>query len=81
MMLMKEPEITGRDLCRILKKLGFRLLREHGSHAICRHDDGREVVVPLHEKPLGKGLLESIIKRDLKMKKEEFDMLVEGHEI
>ena len=73
------PEMTGRDLERILKKIGFRVIRVRGSHVIMKSDDGREVVVPIHERELGKGLLDRIVKEELGMEKDKFEKLVEEH--
>ena len=73
------PELTGKDLLRIAEHLGFVLEREHGSHAIMVHPDGRTAVIPLHDKPLGKGLIDSIVKHEFKLEKEEFEEIVEEH--
>ena len=78
---MKMPELTGRELSKVVEKLGFVRERIHGDHAIYRHPDGRRVVIPLHDKPLGKGLLDSIVKHQLMMEKEEFERLVEEERI
>ena len=76
---MKMPERTGKQLCSIAEHLGFKKEREHGSHAIYVHPDGRMAVIPMHDRPLGKGLIDAIVKRDFKMEKEEFEEIVEEH--
>ncbi len=76
---MKMPELTGVELARIVVKLGFSMERQHGDHAVFKHGDGRTVVIPLHHKPLGKGLLDRIVKHELGMEKEEFERMVEEH--
>ena len=45
---MKLPQITAVDLIKILKKLGFEVVRQQGSHIFLRHNDGRTTVVPNH---------------------------------
>ena len=77
---MKMPELTGKQLCSIAEHIGFVLEREHGSHAIFSHPDGRTAVIPMHDRPLGKGLIDNIVKHDFKMEKQEFERIVEEHE-
>jgi predicted RNA binding protein YcfA (HicA-like mRNA interferase family) len=70
---MKLPLLTARELGRILKKMGFEMIRQHGSHVFYRHPDGRTTVVPDHSgEDLDTGLLNKIIKHDLMMTREEF---------
>jgi len=59
----KFPSLNAKDVIRILKKHGFILDRQSGSHAIYIHSDGRRTTVPIHGKrDLGKGLLRQIMK-------------------
>jgi len=51
--------------------LGFREKRQRGSHLFFEHADGRTTLVPLH-KEIREKLLVKIIKKDIKMKKQEF---------
>ena len=64
-----------KEVERILKKLGFQLIRQSGSHAVYRHPDGRWTTVPLHPgKDIAKGTLRKIIK-DLGITVDEFEAL------
>lgn len=57
------PRITGRDVVAALRKLGWVVVSQKGSHAQLKHPDrdGR-VTVPLHAgETLGPGLLRSIL--------------------
>lgn len=57
------PGLTARELIAVLKKHGFELDRQSGSHAIFIHKDGRRTTVPIHGKrDIGKGLLRQILK-------------------
>jgi len=59
--------ISGRVVCRKLKKAGFEFVRQKGSHTFWRC-----TVVPLHKgEDLGRGLLRSIIN-DVEIKLEDF---------
>jgi predicted RNA binding protein YcfA (HicA-like mRNA interferase family) len=57
---------------RALEALGFRAVRQRGSHVVMRHLDGRTTVVPVHSgEDIGRGLLRKII-RDARVDVEEF---------
>jgi len=69
---MKLPRVAARKVIHILKKKGFRLVRQSGSHMIFRNDEGTRVTVPYHsEKVLHPKLLKHIMK-DADIKPEEF---------
>jgi predicted RNA binding protein YcfA (HicA-like mRNA interferase family) len=60
---------------RVLERLGFRRVRQSGSHAVCQHQDGRWTTVPFHTgKDVAKGTLHSILK-DVGLTVEEFEKL------
>jgi len=47
----------------VLKQNGFQLVDQHGSHQKWRHENGRQVIVPVHgNKPIPIGTLKSIIE-------------------
>ena len=56
------PVVSGAQLVAVLERLGWRVLRQRGSHVRLRHPD-RSVflVVPLHRE-LKKGTLNGILK-------------------
>jgi len=73
---MKLPQVKPNRLVRILKKIGCIELGQSGSHKIFRYPrNNKKIVVPMHTKDLKKGLLHSIITRDLEMSIEEFNKL------
>ena len=52
------PSLTGKDVIKALRKVGFEVARVKGSHHILAHVDGRRTVVPVHSgETLGRGLL------------------------
>ncbi|MFH0714334.1 MAG: type II toxin-antitoxin system HicA family toxin [Candidatus Diapherotrites archaeon] len=62
----------------LLESMGFKHTRTRGSHFRYEHPDGRKTSVPVHGKePIGPGLLNIIIKRDLRMDKDAFFKLLE----
>jgi predicted RNA binding protein YcfA (HicA-like mRNA interferase family) len=65
------PSLTGKQLVSLLKKKGFLVIRQKGSHVFLRHPDGMATVVPVHSgETIGPGLLAKILK-DVEMTKEE----------
>ena len=67
--------ISARELQTILSRLGFRLVRQKGSHAFWQHEDRRVTIVPVHKgEDIGRGLLRQIV-RDVSIDLEEFARL------
>ena len=72
--------LQAKKLIKIIENLGFRQTRIKGSHYMFAHPDGRKASVPVHGKePIGEGLLNRIIKQDLKMNKKEFAKILEEY--
>jgi len=72
---MKLPILSAIGLCKFLEKLGFKAIRQKGSHKFFRHDDGRTTVVPMHSgKKIKRGLLKGILN-EIKISREEFFVL------
>ena len=71
------PALTGTDLISILKKIGFAVDRQRGSHVFMKHPDGRATVIPIHAKEtIGPGLFSKIL-RDVDLSRQEFLDLIE----
>ncbi|HLD38463.1 MAG TPA: type II toxin-antitoxin system HicA family toxin [Candidatus Nanoarchaeia archaeon] len=76
--MAKLPQITANELIKILKKIGFEILRQSGSHVFLRHIDGRTTVVPNHPgEKLDRGLLNKILRKDIQISREKFEELIE----
>ncbi len=57
------PSITAARVLAILRRHGFTVIRQSGSHAVVRHADGRWTTVPMHKgRDLPKGTLRQILK-------------------
>ena len=57
------PRLKGKELVRLLQRLGFVVVRTRGSHIFLRHPDGRATTVPVHSgEVIGPGLLRSILR-------------------
>ena len=69
-------QISGKEFCKILEKLGFEKIYGKGSHVRFKHPDGRRTVVPVHgNEKLGKGLIIEILKQ-IKLSKEDYEALI-----
>ena len=65
--------ITFSALIRKVQKLGFRKLRQKGSHIRFVHPDGRKTTIPDHGgSDVPKGLLIKIVRHDLDMELSDF---------
>ena len=74
--MVKLPKISGKELCKILEKLGFEKIYGKGSHVRFKHQDGRRTVVPVHgNEDIGPGLLLTILKQ-IGISREEFEKLI-----
>ena len=71
--MAKLPRLTGKQLAKIVEKVGFLYSHTTGSHMIYKHTDGRRTTIPHHSgEEIGPGLLNKIIKHDLRIDREEF---------
>lgn len=65
--------VPAKRMAAILRRLGFSLVRQRGSHAFYRHPDGRTTIVPMHSgEDLGKGMIKEILS-DIDLSVEEFE--------
>jgi predicted RNA binding protein YcfA (HicA-like mRNA interferase family) len=69
----KLPVLSGDELIRLLKKAGFEIIRQKGSHVSLRKGNYK-TVVPLHEE-LAKGTLLGILKQ-CGLSREELQKLI-----
>ena len=75
--MTKLPLMTAIEFVKILKKLGFEFRSQEGSHMFFAHPDGRTTVVPNHPgDDIDRGLLNKIVKHDLRLTREEFLKLI-----
>lgn len=64
------PILSGRDIVKVLEKIGYREVRQSGSHIRLSHPNRKSVTVPDY-KMVARGLLRKIL-RDGEMLPEEF---------
>jgi predicted RNA binding protein YcfA (HicA-like mRNA interferase family) len=60
----KLPIIKPNELVRFLLKIGFRELRQRGSHLVMFNvTTNRQLVIPIHNKTMKKGTLSAILRQ------------------
>lgn len=70
------PALTGAELVKALRRAGFAIERQRGSHVMLSHADGRTTTVPLHAgETIGPGLLAKIL-RDTELTRDELRALL-----
>ncbi len=62
--MSKLPVISGREICNVLKNLGYFIDHQTGSHIILRNEKPphRRLTIPNH-KEIAKGTLRSILRQ------------------
>ena len=69
----KLPRLSGKELAKIVERFGFVHSHTTGSHMVYKHPDGRRTTIPHHAgEEIGPGLLNKIIKKDLRITRDEF---------
>jgi len=67
--------VSGKEMCKILEKLGFAKAHQVGSHVRYIHPDGRRTTVVVHgNEDLSIGLLKDILDQ-AGISREEFEKL------
>jgi predicted RNA binding protein YcfA (HicA-like mRNA interferase family) len=74
--MSKFPVTDAKTLERIILSLGFKMMRQKGSHRFCRHVDGRYTTIPHHaNQVLGVSLIREILKK-IRISPEEYQKLL-----
>jgi predicted RNA binding protein YcfA (HicA-like mRNA interferase family) len=74
--MSKFPSVTGSQLIKAIRKLGFDVIRTKGSHNFLRHPDGRSTVIPAHSgETIGRGLLAQIL-RDCELSRDDIQKIL-----
>lgn len=75
--MSKLPQISANEFIKFLEKIGFKVIRQKGSHIFLRHEDGRTTVVPNHPgEKLDRSLLNKILRKDIQIDRDEFEKLL-----
>ena len=75
--MSKLPLISGKKAIKVFLKIGYRVIRQKGSHIRLHHSSKEPLTVPDH-KVLGKGLLRKLL-RDSELSLNDFiELLKKG---
>lgn len=55
--------MTSKELIRLLKRNGWYKVKQEGSHLRLRKSGFNDIIIPIHNKDLAKGLLLKILKQ------------------
>jgi predicted RNA binding protein YcfA (HicA-like mRNA interferase family) len=66
------PVLKPKEVVSILAKLGFKEVRQRGSHKLFRHADGRTTTVPFHASRDISPILLRQIANDIELTIDEF---------
>lgn len=69
---MKLPRLTSDKMLRILKKKGFQVVRQSGSHIILRNEKGIRITLPCHSKIILHPKIMKTIINDAELIDEDF---------
>lgn len=69
------PVLSGKEIIKILSKIGFVPVEQRESHVFPRHQDGRRTVVPMHDEVNRSTLFD--ILAEIKLEKQEFVKLLQ----
>lgn len=61
--MVKLPALRPKDVVKALKKFGFEIKRQTGSHVRLIHPDGRATTVAFHKRDLPTGTLRAILRQ------------------
>lgn len=68
---MRLTPISVQKAIALLGHFGYKKERQRGSHLIMQNDEGKIIVVPIHTKDIGVGLLRAMI-RELGISREAY---------
>ncbi len=55
--------LTPKEMIRLLKKNGFKIVNQNGSHVKLQNiKTGKQVIVPYHSKTMKRGLEQAVLK-------------------
>ena len=72
--MSKLPVISGKECIKALKKVGFEIARQRGSHIVLVRENPKATVIVPNHKELDRGTLRAII-RPLNLTVDEFILL------
>ncbi|MGV8175887.1 MAG: type II toxin-antitoxin system HicA family toxin [Methanothrix sp.] len=76
--MSKLKRVDAETVIKALAKIGFQPIRQHGSHLVMKHPDGRITVVPVHKgEELGRGILRKIAN-DAQITRDELMQILEN---
>jgi predicted RNA binding protein YcfA (HicA-like mRNA interferase family) len=76
--MTKLKPLPAKKVIKALEKIGFKQIRQKGSHLFLEHPDGRTTIIPIHSsKDIKINLIEKILK-DIEISRDEWIEVLES---
>ena len=74
--MSKVPRVNARQLIKVVEKLGFKLVRQSGSHRIYKNEEGIRLTIPYHSGKILHPKIVASILDDTDISVDEFKKLL-----
>ncbi len=74
--MSKVPRVNARQLIKVVEKLGFKLVRQSGSHRIYKNEDGIRLTIPYHSGKILHPKIVASVLDDTEISADEFKKLL-----
>jgi len=72
------PVVDAKTLEKVLLKIGFKRIRQKGSHVFYRHPDGRYTTIPFHlSKSVPRALIRIVLK-EISLSVDDFSKILKN---
>ncbi len=71
--MSKIPSVDAKTLEKVLLKIGFKKIRQKGSHVFYRHPDGRYTTLPFHLSKDVPRILVRIVLKEIGLSVDDFN--------
>ena len=74
--MSKIPSVDAKTLEKVLLKIGFKKIRQKGSHVFYRHPDGRYTTLPFHLSKDVPKILVRIVLKEIGLSIDDFNKIL-----
>ena len=74
--MSKIPSVDAKTLEKVLLKIGFKKIRQKGSHVFYRHPDGRYTTLPFHLSKDVPRILVRIVLKEIGLSVDDFNEIL-----
>ena len=74
--MSKIPSVDAKTLEKVLLKIGFKKIRQKGSHVFYRHSDGRYTTLPFHLSKDVPRILVRVVLKEIGLSVDDFNEIL-----